>query len=260
MSAIWSFGQQAKTRNADISEVVSAAKGGTGLNTSSSTGIPQLSSGTWSVTATLANGTSATTQTAGDATDKVATDNFVTTAVSNYVLLNSQTVSGASVVKFDVSTSGALSSTYTTYEIVMVNAITSSASKTIYLRQGTGATPTYQTTGYFTNGIMVQNGTTLTQYSSTAIGVQLTYVEGSVGTFNNFCGTVKINNPSQTTSDHTYHYIGSNKFTVAAGGQVVDNVEQFSGRVASSTAVTGVELLPDNSQTISGTFELWGRK
>ena len=51
--------------------------GGTGLNSSSSTGIAQVLSGTWSFSTALANGTTATTQTIGDSTTKVATDQFV---------------------------------------------------------------------------------------------------------------------------------------------------------------------------------------
>jgi hypothetical protein len=51
--------------------------GGTGLNTSASTGVAQVNGGTWSVSAGLANGTTATTQSAGDTSTKVATDQFV---------------------------------------------------------------------------------------------------------------------------------------------------------------------------------------
>ena len=51
--------------------------GGTGQNSSSSTGIAQVLSGTWSFSTALANGTTATTQTIGDSTTKVATDQFV---------------------------------------------------------------------------------------------------------------------------------------------------------------------------------------
>lgn len=62
--------------------IVSAAKGGTGIDTSASTGVPQVNAGTWSVSTALANGTTATTQTAGDNTTNVATTAFVTAAVA----------------------------------------------------------------------------------------------------------------------------------------------------------------------------------
>jgi hypothetical protein len=67
---------------ADVSGILPAASGGTGLNTSSFTGIAQLYSGTWSVSTSLANGTTATTQTTGDGTTAVSTDAFVAAAVA----------------------------------------------------------------------------------------------------------------------------------------------------------------------------------
>lgn len=52
---------------------ITAAKGGTGIDTSASTGVAQVSSGTWSVSTALASGTTATTQSANDNSTKVAT-------------------------------------------------------------------------------------------------------------------------------------------------------------------------------------------
>lgn len=54
--------------------------GGTGQDTSSSTGVAQVSSGTWSVSTALADGTTATTQSAGDNSTKVATTAYVDAA------------------------------------------------------------------------------------------------------------------------------------------------------------------------------------
>lgn len=51
--------------------------GGTGIDSSASTGVAQVASGTWSVSTALANGTTAQTQTVGDGSTKVATDAFV---------------------------------------------------------------------------------------------------------------------------------------------------------------------------------------
>jgi len=56
---------------------LAAASGGTGLNSSSSTGVAQVSSGTWSVSTALANGTTATVQSVGDSSSDVATDSFI---------------------------------------------------------------------------------------------------------------------------------------------------------------------------------------
>jgi len=55
---------------------IGAAYGGTGQNSSSSTGVAQVSSGAWSFSTALANGTTATTQSQGDYSSKLSTDAF----------------------------------------------------------------------------------------------------------------------------------------------------------------------------------------
>lgn len=56
-------------------------RGGTGQDSSASTGVAQVSSGTWSVSTALANGTTATTQTPADSSTKLATTAYVDAAV-----------------------------------------------------------------------------------------------------------------------------------------------------------------------------------
>ena len=53
--------------------VVLPVNGGTGINSSSSTGVAQVASGAWTVSTTLPNGTTATTQSACDNSTKLAT-------------------------------------------------------------------------------------------------------------------------------------------------------------------------------------------
>jgi hypothetical protein len=60
-----------------LSLPVATASGGTGLNTSSATGVAQVSSGTWSVSTALATGTTATVQNVGDSSGDLATDSFI---------------------------------------------------------------------------------------------------------------------------------------------------------------------------------------
>jgi hypothetical protein len=64
---------------------LSASRGGTGLDTSASTGVAQVNAGTWSVSTALANGTTATTQAPTDNSAKVATDAFVQAVVANAI-------------------------------------------------------------------------------------------------------------------------------------------------------------------------------
>jgi hypothetical protein len=56
---------------------VPASAGGTALDTSSSTGVAQVSSGTWNVSTALPSGTTATTQPSGNNSTKVATTAYV---------------------------------------------------------------------------------------------------------------------------------------------------------------------------------------
>lgn len=67
---------------------------GTGINTSSSTGIAQVLAGTWSVSTALANGTTATTQTAWTNNTTIATTAFIATALSWYIGSTSITTLG----------------------------------------------------------------------------------------------------------------------------------------------------------------------
>jgi hypothetical protein len=61
------------TEKVEITGTVNATKGGTAIDTHTSTGVAQVSSGTWSISAALANGTTATTQSPADNSTKVGT-------------------------------------------------------------------------------------------------------------------------------------------------------------------------------------------
>ena len=64
---------------ADVSGLLPTANGGTNLNTSSSTGVAQVASGTWSVSTALPSATTATTQSACNNSTSVATTAYVGT-------------------------------------------------------------------------------------------------------------------------------------------------------------------------------------
>lgn len=79
---------------------IAATYGGTAIDSSGSTGVAQVSSGTWSISTALADGTTATTQSASDNSTKVATTAYVDaasggsspwTTTSNVVNLNTAT-------------------------------------------------------------------------------------------------------------------------------------------------------------------------
>lgn len=58
---------------------ITAAIGGTGINSGSSTGVAQVNAGTWSVSTALASGTTASTQAAGDNSTNIATTAYFDT-------------------------------------------------------------------------------------------------------------------------------------------------------------------------------------
>lgn len=66
----------------NLSLPLSAKYGGTGLDSSSSTGVAQVVLGTWSISTALANGTTGTTQTAGDNSTLLATTAYVDSAIT----------------------------------------------------------------------------------------------------------------------------------------------------------------------------------
>jgi hypothetical protein len=74
--------------------VCDTAYGGTGINSSASTGVAQVDAGVWSISTALADGTTATTQTTGDTSTDVATDAFVGATVGNYLPLSGGTLTG----------------------------------------------------------------------------------------------------------------------------------------------------------------------
>jgi hypothetical protein len=88
---------------------VGSTYGGTGLNSSASTGVAQVIGGTWSVSTAVANGTTATTQTIGDNSTKVATDQFVLANVNPGTVTSlglSQTGSLFTITNTPISSSG----------------------------------------------------------------------------------------------------------------------------------------------------------
>ena len=77
--------------------IVAPAYGGTGQNESSATGIGHWSSGTYSVSTAVPNGTTATTQAAGDNSTKVATTAYVDSKLPQVIGVVNLTAQGANI-------------------------------------------------------------------------------------------------------------------------------------------------------------------
>lgn len=160
------------------STVIGAQYGGTGQNTSASTGVAQVTAGVWSVSPTLANNTLATTQAANDNSTKVATTAYVDNAVTAgpfWKLTGTSTLTGVSTITSNLANGLVFTGTWTATASNQIHylinpTITGSggASNTTYIAQNFGAVtqgannqtfiaydisaPTL-TTGGFTGGI-----------------------------------------------------------------------------------------------------------
>ena len=99
--------------------IIGTTYGGTGADSHASTGVAQVSAGTWSWSTALAAGTTATTQSTGDNTTKVATDAFVNSSIAaispaSTTLTGDVTGTGTGTIATTVKTSISLAGNPTT--------------------------------------------------------------------------------------------------------------------------------------------------
>ncbi len=92
------FGSLNLASSSAVTGLLANANGGTGLDTSASTGIAQVAAGTWSISTALANGTTATTQSSADNSTNVATTAYVDSIGGAWKLASGGTLSAANTV------------------------------------------------------------------------------------------------------------------------------------------------------------------
>lgn len=124
---------------------IANTNGGTGQNTSSSTGVAQVSSGTWSVSTALANGTTGTAQAIGDTSNDVATNSFI----SQGILTNASAYTNGTTTGSPIVTSGTLAvNTFIYFRCVGQYSFTTASEKAEF---GITASQTPQTIFYNVN-------------------------------------------------------------------------------------------------------------
>lgn len=211
-------------------------RGGTGQDFSSSSGMVEVNAGTFSITESFGGG----------------------------ALIDTQVASNSATIDF----TNKLTSTYTTYVVILTNFVSSTNNNTVlYMRQGTGSTPTYQTTGYFNTRFITQwnssgaSNATAGSGATSSVGFPIPMIEGAAGTYNLINSTITIPNPSQSAVAHMYYCDTTSNFTTA-GGVVTDNREISCARIAATTAVTSLRFLFDGASALiaSGTAKLYGYK
>ncbi len=204
---------------------------------------------------TLANGTTATTQSSGDSSTDVATDAFVQTAVaggSGMKLLATVNASAASSVVFN---STYITSTYNKY-VIEYDGFYTSDDGDVSMSLSTNNGSSYISTGYSWAGyyIPLTASPTLTPFGSVsdnAFDVTLSRGSGSTSTYVSH-GEIIFSNPSASSNFNiSWHVLVNNDLTT---GFDING----SGYNSGTTAINNIKLFDPTSGTITGNFHLYG--
>lgn len=176
------------------------------------------------------------------------------------VLISTATASASATIDFT-----GLSSSYYAYAVIISDVIPATTASNLFMRIGTGGTPTYQTGasdyghGRITHTVLV-TGTTTTGPTVAGDGdddhILLT---GAVlnSASSNCAGSVYIFNPSQATN---WHPINSDINYVVDGATDAIASTSVKAVYKNTTAVTAVRFYFSVDNIESGTFKLYGIK
>lgn len=171
------------------------------------------------------------------------------------VKILTQTASSDATIDFD----NLLTSEFSKYEIIYEGVVPATDDASLFVRVGTGATPTYQATTYQASSFSIHNsagnntgvatlGLQITDQSATW-GVDNTASNGGAG------GSILVLNTQDsgkrtTARTSNCHPISSSQF-----------VESFAGGVwATTTIVTSLRVFFDSGDIATGTFTLFAFK
>jgi hypothetical protein len=173
------------------------------------------------------------------------------------IFISTQTASNSATIDFT-----GLSSTYIRYVVRIFNLVPSTDDTTLYCRVGTGAGPTYDSSGVYNyansavhsvSTLLNATGASQTQFLITPTGSGLTNCGNNTG--ENLSGTVEIQNPSQSSLYHLLNW-DYNNFSSGA----TPSAGFGGGAYVSATAVTAVRFLMSSGSIASGVFTLYGIK
>ena len=151
------------------------------------------------------------------------------------------TATNSASVNFD----NKITSTYDNYLLVWENFLAATASTSLLLQVGTGATPTYQTTTYTTAISPSINATT----AGIALGAAANgNTANRVG-----AGNAYFTNANNASNDKVA--VGHSGFWNASA---TDAIFSFSGRWPNATVITSLRLIMGAGNITSGTFKLYG--
>ncbi len=239
--------------------------GGTGINSSASTGVAQVSAGIWSISTALANGTTATTQTTGDTSTDVATDAFVGATAGNYLPLAGGTLTGA----LDSTWSGVNTFSGIIDALGLNGTIGATTPSTGAFTSITGTSitdSTLTTAGYVTNTSAGVLGTTTT-IPVAALSYDYTTVNGTTCTLGSTCtvtavasgitvGTTTVGNATNGYILYDNSGVLGNLATTGSGSVVLATSPSIFGlNVTASFTATGLVTNADlvyASTTVNG--------
>ncbi len=201
-----------------------------------------------------------------DATDSLPKKVLISslaTATGGRVLINSQNASASTEIDFNASNAAAaFDGTYARI-IVEISGLRVSVDDTeILMRVGTGAGPTYQTSGYAWVVIGVRSVTASIASNSTSdaeicISSAASTVAVGSGTGERYNATIEFDEPDATVFPK---FIFRAIYDSALAGPEQVIIYSGLGVYSSATAITALRFLPDGGAFTSGHFAIYGDK
>jgi hypothetical protein len=176
-------------------------------------------------------------------------------------LLATKTASSSATIDFTASDFDFSTDAYDDYQVVFSQVKPASDDQYLFMRVGTGGSPTYQTSGYqwasSASGVSaaVDHGSTTDSQTTAIILTRMTTATAMVGndTGEHVSGVVEFSNPDATDQP----VFGFRTRYLAAAAGAIWSVTG-AGRYASNGAITAVRFVFASGNIASGSFRLYG--
>jgi hypothetical protein len=175
-------------------------------------------------------------------------------------LIKSQLASSSANIDFVNGVAGVVfDDTYDSYEVECSSIVPATDDTNLQLLVGTGAGPTYQSTGYNWSNLYTLSGTAVGSSGNSVAFIALTQTGAGNAVGNaageNFCGTIKCSNPEQTSTKMLFHFAAS--YTRATDG----NIQTGGGGgmwATGGAAITALRFKMSSGNIGAGRFSLYG--
>jgi len=171
--------------------------------------------------------------------------------VRDWELLGTASASASSSVDFETS----INSTYHAYKILIAGLVPASDAVDLFLRIGTGGTPTYQSgaSDYGWAITTTETGNVGSGLSDDADSEVAIATGVGTGANEDLCGEITIYDPSNTGFNTMVTYNISQRTSAALTRTTVG-----AGQYLADTAVTAIRLIMSSGNIASGEFRLYG--